>query len=361
MQRAKQHCEALSMFRIHPRCQFHTVTGRVIIAEPCLQHVPKDFDFEVSDEIEVNVEDGKTARTSTPGKMRYGLRNAKELLKVRNTCSSSIQKPISMRSTFVPQTGNILIAADYSQLELRIITHLSRDKRLLSILDNDGDVFRMIAAETNQCPTNRVTDQQRQTAKHICYGLIYGIGAKALAEKLKVSEEEANLFMEKFKNRFPGLREFTRRTIEFAKANGYVVTMGGRRRYFSTINSTSAQARGQAERQAVNTTVQGSAADLVKKAMINIDKRIADEFWLKDDYKCGESERKKCAMRHQNQISPMLVLQLHDELIYECCARDCKTFVAMLQEEMEQALKLEVRLPVKVKTGSSWGDLTEWQ
>ena len=368
MQRAKIYLESLDMYRIHPRCQFHTVTGRVIITEPCLQHIPKDFDFEIHDGIDNDPcginhvpDEDKPPVTIKPEKVSRGPMKPTGTANSSEIYSSSFNNPISMRSTFVPQDGNLLIAADYSQLELRIITHLSRDKRLISILNNDGDVFRMIAAETNQCPIACVTDLQRQTAKHICYGIIYGIGRIALAEKLNVTEEEAGHFMEKFKNRFIGIKEFTRRTIDSAKSKGYVVTMGGRKRYFSTINSTTAQARSRAERQAVNTTVQGSAADLVKSAMINVENSIAREFRFRDECSFGEKKREKSFKRDQRQYTPKLVLQLHDELIYECYARDCKKFIAMLQKEMEQVLKLEVPLPVKIRTGTSWGDMTQWQ
>lgn len=329
----------------------------MIITEPCLQHIPKDFDF---DELPlVRTKEPKASAFSNfegPSGRRSGLHQ--HLSKdSKETFSHFECTPISMRSAFVPEGGNVLIAADYSQLELRIITHLSRDKRLLSILNNDGDVFRMIAAEINQCPTALVAEHQRQAAKHICYGIIYGMGPKALADKLKVSEEAANLFMEKFKSRFVGIQDYTRRTIECAKSKGFVVTMGGRRRYLSSINSTSAQARSQAERQAVNTSVQGSAADLVKMAMINIDKRISHEFSSKKKSRfriLKGSKYAKC-----NRQAPKLVLQLHDELIYECYAQDRKRFVEIMKTEMEQALKLAVRLPVKVKSGTSWGDMKE--
>ena len=368
MQRAKIHSESLGMFRIHPRCQFHTVTGRVVITEPCLQHIPKDFDFEIqnhlnSDPTEIYRVSGEHDPSEVASSEDISRRQRRAITMRNNNelYNSSVNRPICMRSVFVPQNGSLLIAADYSQLELRIITHLSGDKRLISILNNDGDVFRMIAAETNQCSITQVTALQRQTAKHICYGMIYGIGRTALAEKLKVSEEEASLFMEKFKNRFVGIKEFTQRTIESARSKGYVVTMGGRKRYFSALNSKVVQARSQAERQAVNTTVQGSAADLVKTAMINIEDRIAYEFCSKSNYDLYKSDWKSRPKRSQSLYTPKLVLQLHDELIYECCARDCKKFVALLQKEMEQVFKLAIRLPVKIRSGTSWGEMTEWQ
>ena len=346
------------MCRIFPRSQFHTVTGRVIIVDPCLQHIPKDFDFEILDRINAD----RFEKDQVPDQNNVPISLCKKLPRGKGVDMPSYDKiysssrPINMRSAFVPRNGNLLIAADYSQLELRMITHFSRDKRLISILNSDGDVFRMIAAETNQCPISSVTDLQRQTAKHICYGIIYGIGRKSLAEKLNVNEEEAGHFIEKFKNRFVGIKSFVQQTIEFAKSKGFVVTIGGRKRYFSKINSKVAQARSQAERQAVNTTIQGSAADLVKKAMLNVENSIAYKFCCRNEHDSNNCERFT-----QNQNLPKLVLQLHDELIYECRVCDCRKFVAILQKEMEQALKLAIRLPVKVRSGTSWGDLTEWK
>ena len=367
MQRAKEFCNVTKLFRIFPHCQFHTVTGRVIIAEPGLQNVPKDFDISLTAEDYNSAHSFKHLRKKELAAKAYVSGNSHVISMTTKALPSAASDhlssyAVSMRTAFVPSDGGILIAADYSQLELRIISHLSKDLRLLSILNNDGDVFRMIAAEINQCSADHVTEQQRQHTKAICYGIIYGIGAKALSEKLEVSENEASVFMEKFKNRFSGIKDFVRRTIEIVRSNGYVLTMNGRRRYFSTINARSMHARGQAERQAVNTIVQGSAADLVKNAMINIDREIDCEFpirkhdnsWKMHDLgsrRRVNDESDKCYQR------PKLVLQLHDELMYECHLSDKDRLIEIVKREMEQAMKLVVRLPVKVKAGNSWGDM----
>eukprot|EP00795_Rhopilema_esculentum_P004785 gene4785-21094_t len=367
MQHLKEYCQSSKMFRIHSCYQLHTVTGRMIAIEPCIQNVPKDFDI---------VQDGEGTAVEDIFQKTYSTRRpVRECTRLSfgegDRPNEGAKHDISMRTTFVPAEGGILVSADYSQLELRIIAHLSRDQRLLSILNSEGDVFRMIAAEINQCHINEVNDQQRQSAKHICYGIIYGIGPKALAEKLHVNEDMASAFMEQFKCRFSGIREFTKRTVDFVRAKGYVLTMSGRKRYFSTINSRNAQSRSLAERQAVNTAIQGSAADLVKKAMIQIDKRISAEFPEKTNtYNCPYdanvpivafgSTNDSRQMNANWLCKPRLILQLHDELIYECSVQEHKLFTSVMKTEMEQALKLAVRLPVKVRTGSSWGELIEY-
>ena len=330
MQNAKEFCPSTSMQRIFSNCQYHTVTGRLVLGEPSVQNVPKEFEMLLSAE---TGERDCTRRSETSNK---------EL-----TRSVSI----SMRTAFVPFKNGVFISADYSQLELRIITHLSQDNRLMEILNNGGDVFRMIAAEINQCDAAMVTSTQRQCTKHICYGIIYGIGARSLGEKLKIGEEEAGVFMDAFKNRFKGIKDFVKKTIEFARGKGYVLTLNNRRRYLSMINAKGIHMRGQAERQAVNTTVQGSAADLVKMAMVNIDACIDKQF--------GTAAINKHS--RTRILKPRLVLHMHDELIYECHLSDKNQLARIVKTEMEQAVRLVVPLPVNVKIGKNWGELADWK
>eukprot|EP00794_Sanderia_malayensis_P007880 gene7880-8731_t len=309
MQRSMSFSSSDSMNRIFFSCYFHTVTGRIMVAEPNLQNIPKEF--EIRQPADILMGDG-----------------GKE------------DRFVSLRKSFVPFEGGVLVAADYSQLELRLITHLSGDRRLMSILNNKGDVFRIIASEINRCSIDEVTDMQRQYAKHICYGIIYGMGAKSLGEKLNTSEEEAGMFIDMFKNKFRGVKEYIKETVKFVNENGYVLTLNKRRRYIPMINSKNIHSKLQAERQSVNTTIQGSAADLVKAAMVDIDRKIFDEF--------------------REVRKPRLVLQMHDELIYECQISEKERLVQIVKTAMEQAAELEVVLPVKIKTGISWGDLQDW-
>lgn len=308
IQRQKIHKNSLGMGRIYSESQFHTSTGRIAFSEPNLQNVPKDFVIKDSSNENVTV---------------------------------------SLRSMFVTQKNYTFIAADYSQLELRLIAHLSEDRKLLDILNSDGDVFKCIAAELNSVDMSYVTQTQRQHAKQICYGILYGMGTKALAEQLALSEEDAALYMEKFKDRYTGVKRFILTTVKDARVTEYVTTICGRKRYLPKINSNNVTERSHAERQAVNTTVQGSAADLVKKATIMINEKIKEIF--------GET----CLCSSKENKGAFIVLQIHDELLYEVCVESVDVVENIIKTCMENALKLAVKMSVKIRKGDSWGSLTD--
>ncbi|EEZ97532.1 DNA polymerase theta [Tribolium castaneum] len=271
----------------------HTATGRITMHEPNLQNVAKDFDI---DGVEV-----------------------------------------SCRKAFVPSQGHVMVSADFCQLELRVLAHLSRDEVLGGILRRKGDIFRAIAAKWNNISENEVTEELRQRAKQIIYGIIYGMGSKALAEQLNTDEAQATRFMQTFRNAYPGVQKYISEIIETCRKTGFVETLAGRRRFLAHINHKNGAVKSQAERQAVNTTIQGSAADLVKMAMV----RLETVF-------LGEKEVK-------------LVLHLHDELLYEVPEGSLGSFVRILKTEMEGSVKLSIPFPVKVKSGPSWGQLTEYK
>ncbi|CAG5132586.1 unnamed protein product [Candidula unifasciata] len=344
LKRAARHCPKLGMFRVYGDCQIFTSTGRVSMAEPNLQNVPKDFAVDVP------------SKVSTVNQSRH---ETSDLYQTRAVA------PVSMRKMFVPFKGGVILAADYSQLELRIIAHLSEDSRLITILNTkDGDVFKIIAAQMKGLDIVEVSNEHRQQAKQVCYGMLYGIGPKALGEQLGMDENDADAFMETFKSRYPGIRKYLKHTVEFCQKNGYVKTLFNRRRYLPSIKDTNPHARSQAERQAVNTTIQGSAADLVKIAMTNIDRTIMDLFpdarschtqWLPSPDKSAR----------QNKTTPsvtgaFLVLQLHDELIYEVSANQVQDVARLVKHHMEGAVKLSVCMPVKIKVGPSWGELQDY-
>jgi DNA polymerase theta len=351
-------CEPpLSMSRIFPNALTHTATGRVTFVEPNLQNVPKDFDINLPTLIsdtppEEDVEGTKRRK----GKV-YAPRDDFE------SSSPGPQYSVSLRSAFVPFSNGILLAADYSQLELRLIAHLSSDRKLTGFLNAGGDAFRMIAGEIFRLPQDQISDDQRQRAKQVCYGIIYGIGAKALGQALGVDENEAGLFVDAFKARFTAVRAYLKRTVDECRRLTYVTTISGRRRYLPNIRSSNAAARSQAERQAVNTTVQGSAADLVKRAMANIDRRLCEQFprcWRthrqKSEDDLGERSG-RCGKREGRFRGGNLVLQLHDELLFEVVEQDFSKVAEIVREEMENAMKLSVKTPVKMKSGKSWGTM----
>ena len=361
LQKEKQDCARLDMARIHCSSQLHTATGRVSFTEPNLQNVPKDFEIDLPSVIS----DSQPGVTGADVKSKRGRRSFTAVQPGASCPGPAFS--VSMRNAFIPFTGGVLLAADYSQLELRLITHLADDPRLRRILNSGGDVFKMIAGEMSGIPAESVSDGQRQRAKQICYGIIYGIGARSLAEQLGVHEDEATVFIENFKSRFSGVRKYLEETIEGCRAGGYVRTITKRRRYLPAITSANAHARAQAERQAVNTTVQGSAADLMKKAMIKIDERLVREFPAciqthghKQEGSVTRPRARRAKPGGQKPEGGYMVLQLHDELIFETSERDLGRVARIVKEEMEGALELCVPLPVKMKAGPSWGKMTSY-
>ncbi|XP_033976724.1 DNA polymerase theta isoform X3 [Trematomus bernacchii] len=346
LQREKQYHNTLAMDRIYPIAQTHTATGRVSFTEPNIQNVPKDFEISMPTVVGESPpsQDGKTG-------------------KKRRSAVASEQGPafcVSMRHAFVPFSGGMILAADYSQLELRVLAHLSKDQRLLQVLNGGADVFRCIAAEWKSIDPESVNDNLRQQAKQICYGIIYGMGAKSLGEQMGVEENDAACYIESFKARYKGINAFLRETVKNCIKNGYVQTLMGRRRYLPEITNSNAHVKGHAERQAVNTTVQGSAADIVKLATVNIQKRLRKTYPAAP---LSHQHTHSASSNRRVRTSPLrgayFVLQLHDELIYETTEEDLIQVAHIVKREMESAVKLYVKMKAKVKVGPSWGNLQD--
>ncbi|KAJ4944881.1 hypothetical protein JOQ06_013421 [Pogonophryne albipinna] len=346
LQREKQYHNTLAMDRIYPIAQTHTATGRVSFTEPNIQNVPKDFEISMPTVVGESPpsQDGKTG-------------------KKRRSAVTSEQGPafcVSMRHAFVPFSGGMILAADYSQLELRVLAHLSKDQRLLQVLNGGADVFRCIAAEWKSIDPESVNDNLRQQAKQICYGIIYGMGAKSLGEQMGVEENDAACFIESFKARYKGINAFLRETVKNCIKNGYVQTLMGRRRYLPEITNANTHVKGHAERQAVNTTVQGSAADIVKLATVNIQKRLRKTYPAAP---LSHQHTHSASSNRRVRTSPLrgayFVLQLHDELIYETTEEDLIQVAHIVKREMESAVKLYVKMKAKVKVGPSWGNLQD--
>ncbi|KAG6796385.1 DNA polymerase theta isoform X1 [Apis mellifera caucasica] len=305
--------------RIHGNCVTSTLTGRISMHEPNLQNVPRDF----------------------------------------NSKDNSFT--ISVRMAFIPTVGNIILSADYCQLELRILAHFSKDTILCNIMRKPGDIFKNIAAKWNHVSENEVDDKMRRHTKQLCYGMIYGMGVKTLAENLSVDEVKAKEFLESFMNAYPGISKWLNNVLEEARINGYITTILERRRMFPGLTSINPMEKSQAERQAVNTKVQGSAADIVKKAMIDIEKRMRFEFSTSLPIMPANSSRKLRSNSKETQHKGgYLVLQLHDELLYEVNIYDLRQVATIVKESMEQVCQLTVPLPVKLKVGPTWGNLSEY-
>lgn len=372
LQREKCFNPCLGMERIYPLSQTHTATGRVSFTEPNIQNVPKDFEIEMPKLV------GESPPSQAPGisaafvpknrsRKRYNiLQNGPKLLMEEMPEEKGVPFSVSMRHAFVPFPGGLILAADYSQLELRILAHLSQDRRLIHVLNSGADVFKSIAAEWKMIDPEAVKDEVRQQAKQICYGIVYGMGARSLGEQMGIDENDAASYIESFKARYSGIHRFLKDTVKNCTRDGFVQTIRGRRRYLPAIKDPNHHIRAHAERQAVNTTVQGSAADIVKMATVNIQKRLEEIFpsvakshghlesMVKID-RTGKLERRRLKGLLQPTSGAFFILQLHDELIYEAAEDDAIQVAQIMKNEMENAFKLSVKLKVKVKMGPSWG------
>ncbi len=238
-----------------------------------------------------------------------------------------------IRSAFVADDGYMLLSADYSQVELRMLAHFCGDKTLVEAFAGDRDIHRIVASEVFGVAADEVTPQQRAKAKTVNFGIIYGQTAFGLANTLKISRTEAKDFIYEYHRRFPRIREFLTACEEKARRDGYVETISRRRRKISGIDSSNPQRRSAAQRLAINSVVQGSAADLIKKAMVNIAARIA---------------REKSPAR--------MLLQIHDELLFEVPADEIETHKELISREMIEAYQLNVPLKVDVGIGHNWMD-----
>ncbi|XP_062590732.1 DNA polymerase theta-like, partial [Saccostrea cucullata] len=349
LQKEKVYVERLKMYRICTDVQYFSATGRVSLSEPNLQNVPKDFQISAS---VPKTTDQQMECASPLGRTRNSVRNQTKVLQMTTDLSFNV----SMRHAFIPFPGGVLLAADYSQLELRMIAHLSQDAKLIQILNGNGDVFKLITAQWKSISVEEVTPEERQQAKQICYGMIYGIGAKALGETLGVDENDAAVFMQTFKSKYPGMRRYLKNTVDKCIKDKFVETISGRRRYLPSISNTNPYVRAHAERQAVNTTVQGSAADLVKVAMNRIDQRLSEIFPISQK---SLSHREQGPTVDLSDDRCCLVLQLHDELIYDVTETCLRQAAKVIKQEMESAMTLSVKMPVKVKSGLSWATMQD--
>ncbi len=237
-----------------------------------------------------------------------------------------------VRKAFVPRNENYtLLAADYSQIELRIIAALSEETTMIEAFKNGEDIHASTAARVFNVPLEEVTREQRSNAKTVNFGIIYGVSAFGLSNQTELSRSEAKELIETYYATYPKLRNYMSEQVNFARDNGYVETILGRRRYLKDINGNNAIVRGAAERNAVNAPIQGSAADIIKIAMINIHTKLTAE----------------------NYTSKML-LQVHDELVFDVYNPEMEKLKAMVQSEMENAYELAVPLDVELGVGTNW-------
>ncbi|MBW1294694.1 DNA polymerase I [Aquimarina litoralis] len=237
-----------------------------------------------------------------------------------------------VRKAFVPRNEEYtLLAADYSQIELRIIAALSEEETMISAFKSGEDIHASTAAKVFNVPIEEVTREQRSNAKTVNFGIIYGVSAFGLSNQTDLSRSEAKELIDTYYKTYPKLRNYMSEQVDFARENGYVQTVLGRRRYLKDINSANAVVRGAAERNAVNAPIQGSAADIIKIAMINIHKKLKE-----GDYKTK------------------MLLQVHDELVFDVYKPELDTIKSLIKSEMENAYKLAVPLDVDLGLGTNW-------
>jgi len=237
-----------------------------------------------------------------------------------------------IRKAFIPGTPEgVIVSADYSQIELRIMAHLSGDAHLTSAFRSGEDVHAATAAKIFGIPVEEVTREQRGQAKTANFGIMYGISSFGLAQRLGMGRKEAKALIDGYFESFPAIKDFIGRNVDFARKNGYVETLFGRRRYLPDINSRNGNVRALAERNAVNAPIQGTSADIIKLAMIRVQKRLEEEG-----------------------LRSRMVLQIHDELVFDAIPSEVERLKSIVVEVMEHVIELSIPLTVECSSGKNW-------
>ena len=239
-----------------------------------------------------------------------------------------------LRKMFVAKEGFAFLDADYSQIELRVLAHISGDENMIHAFNSGEDIHKMTASQVFGVPLEEVTKQMRSEAKAVNFGIVYGISGFGLAEQLGISRKKAEQYIEQYLNKYCGVKQFMDDIVEDAKQNGYVETLFHRRRYIPELSSNNYMVRQFGARAAMNTPVQGTAADIMKIAMIEVNKRLEKEI-----------------------LNAKLILQIHDELLIECNIKEKEKVKKILKESMEKAAKLEVPLVVEMSEATDWYDV----
>ena len=241
------------------------------------------------------------------------------------------QEGKNIRKVFVADKNKVFIDADYSQIELRVLAHLSKDLVMIDSFKNDLDIHYKTASEVFGVPIKEVTDNQRRSAKAVNFGIVYGISDYGLSKDLNITRNEARQYIDGYLNTYPNIKNYMEEIVKIAKKDGYVTTILGRKRYIPEINSKNFNIRSFGERIALNTPIQGSAADIIKLAMIKVYERLKEE-----------------------KVNAKLILQIHDELIIECDEKEKDIVKNILKESMENVYKLDLPLKVDVCEGRNW-------
>lgn len=237
-----------------------------------------------------------------------------------------------IRKAFIARDENYsLVSADYSQIELRIIAALSGEENMIKAFQNNEDIHKSTAAKVFNVPLDEVTKEQRSHAKTVNFGIIYGVSAFGLSNQTSLSRKESADLIDAYYQTYPKLKSYMSAQVDFARENGYVQTVLGRRRYLKDINSANMMVKSGAERNAVNAPIQGSAADIIKIAMINIHRKLTSEGW-----------------------QSKMLLQVHDELVFDVHHSELDRIQPLIKHEMENAFKMDVPLEVEIGVGKNW-------
>jgi len=237
-----------------------------------------------------------------------------------------------IRKVFVPENDNfVLLDADYSQIELRILAHITGDENMIAAFKNDEDIHTSTASKVFNVPVSQITPAIRAKAKAVNFGIVYGIGDFSLAKDLGITRKEARRYIDEYLDKYPNVKKYMHDIVEDGKENGFVKTLFNRRRYLPELKSKNFTIRSFGERVALNTPIQGSAADIIKIAMVNVYKKLKE-----------------------GNFRSRLILQVHDELIIETHIDEEQEVARILKESMENAAKLSVPLKADVKRGHNW-------
>ena len=236
-----------------------------------------------------------------------------------------------VRKVFKPENGKIYVDADYSQIELRVLAHISKDEHMIQAFKNNEDIHKQAASKVFKTPIDEVTKEQRSNAKAVNFGIVYGISDFGLGEQLGISRKLAKQYIEEYLSEYAGINTFMENIIEKTKEKGYVETLFNRRRYVPELSSKNYMVRQFGKRVAMNTPIQGTAADIMKIAMINVYKRLKDE-----------------------NLEAKIVLQVHDEMMIETSDKEKEQVKKIIKQEMESAIKLEIPLIAEISEAKTW-------
>ena len=302
--------------------------------------IPAIMDYRMLTKLKSTYADGLLKEIGTDGRIHTTFQNLVTATGRLSSTEPNLQNiPVrtdlgaEIRKMFVPESGCVLVDADYSQIELRVLAHIADDKTMQEAFRGGMDIHTVTASQVFGVPPEQVTPLQRRHAKAVNFGIVYGISEFSLAEDIGVSRYEAREYIDSYLANYRGVKAYMKRVVDDAREKGYTETMFGRRRYIPELKSSNFNVRSGAERIALNTPIQGTAADLIKLAMIRVDRALAAHF-----------------------PEARLLLQVHDELIVECPEEIAPQVAALVSREMEQVASLKVPLTAEAKIGKSWYD-----